>query len=135
MKEIVMHKPVTPITVAEFIADRLADIDLSFRVVVVVCGFETPNVITMFKKGQMKVPLDRVGSLAKALDADPAHLLRLSLQEYLPQTWNAIEEILHSTVLTKNELELVRKFRQVTGDSVAQAMGVDRDAVLSIILA
>lgn len=130
-----MHKPLTPITVAEFIADRLAEIDKTQREIAEACGFETPNVITMFKKGQMKVPLDRVGSLAKALDVDPAHLLRLSLQEYLPETWNAIEEILHSTVLTKNELELVRKYRQVTGDSDAQAMIVDRDAVLAIVLA
>jgi len=130
-----MNKPVTPITVAEFIADRLAEIDKTQREVAEACGFETPNIITMFKKGQMKVPLDRVGPLAKALDADPAHLLRLAMQEYLPETWSSIEEILHSTVLTKNELELIRKYRQVTSHSDAQAMVVDRDAVLAIVLA
>lgn len=130
-----MHKPVTPITVAEFIADRLAEIDKTQREIAEACGFETPNVISMFKKGQMKVPLDRVGPLAKALDADPAHLLRLAMQEYLPETWSSIEEIFHSTILSANELELVRKFRQVTGNSDAQAMVVDRDAVLAIVLA
>jgi plasmid maintenance system antidote protein VapI len=130
-----MHKPLTPITVAEFIADRLAEIDKTQREIAEACGFETPNVITMFKNGQMKVPLDRVGSLAKALDVDPAHLLRLAMQEYLPATWSSIEEILQSTVLTKNEVELVHKYRQVTGDSDAQAMIVDRDAVLAIVLA
>lgn len=130
-----MHKPATPITVAEFIAYRLAEIDKSQREVAEECGFETPNIITMFKKGQMKVPLDRVGPLAKALDADPAHLLRLAMQEYMPETWLSIEEILHSTILSANELELVRKYRQVTGDSDAQAMVVDRDAVLAIVLA
>lgn len=130
-----MHKPVTPITIAEFIADRLATIDKTQREVAEACGFETSNVISMFKKGQMKVPLDRVGPLAKALETDPAHLLRLAMQEYFPETWNSIEEILHSTILSANELELVRKFRQVTGDSDAQAMVVDRDAVLAIVLA
>lgn len=130
-----MPKPVTPTTVAEFIADRLAIIDKTQREVAAECGFETPNVITMFKQGKTKVPLDRIGPLAKALNVDPAHLLRLALQEYMPETWSSIEEILHSTVLTKNELELVRKYRQVTGDSDAQAMVVDRDAVLAIVLA
>lgn len=130
-----MPNTTTPITVAEFIADRLAEIDKTQREIAEACGFETPNVISMFKKGQMKVPLDRVGPLAKAIDVDPAHLLRLAMQEYLPETWSSIEEILHSTVLTKNELELIRKYRQVTGDSDAQAMVVDRDAVLAIVMA
>lgn len=130
-----MYKPVTPITVAEFIADRLAEIDKTQREVAEACGFDQPQIITLFKQGRTKVPLDRVGPLAKALDVDPAHLLRLAMQEYLPETWNAIEEILHSTVLTKNELELIRKYRQVTGDSDAQAMVADRDAVLAIVLA
>lgn len=130
-----MSKPVTPVTVAEFIADRLATIDKTQREVAEACGFETPNIITMFKQGKTKVPLDRIGPLAKALDVDPAHLLRLALQQYLPETWSSIEDILHSTILTANELELVRKYRQVTGDADAQAMVVDRDAVLAIVLA
>lgn len=130
-----MSKPVTPVTVAEFIADRLATIDKTQREVAEACGFETPNIITMFKQGKTKVPLDRIGPLANALDADPAHLLRLAMQEYMPDTWSSIEDILHSTILTANELELVRKYRQVTGDADAQAMVVDRDAVLAIVLA
>lgn len=130
-----MPKTITPVTVAEFIADRLATIDKTQREVAEECGFETPNIITMFKQGKTKVPLDRIRTLAKALDVDPAHLLRLALQEYMPDTWSSIEEILHSTILTASELELVRKYRQVTGDSDAQAMVVDRDAVLAIVLA
>ena len=130
-----MLKTTTRTTVAEFIADRLAEIDKTQRQVAEECGFETPNVITLFKQGKTKVPLDRLGSLAKALNVDPAHLLRLAMQEYMPETWGSIEDILHSTVLTRNELELVRKYRKVTGDSDAQALVVDRDAVLAIVLA
>lgn len=130
-----MPKTVTRITVAEFIADRLAILDKTQREVAEQCGFETPNVVTMFKQGRMKVPLDRIGPLAMALDVDPAHLLRLAMGEYMPETWHSIEEILHSTILTANELELVRKFRELTGDSDAQAVVVDRDAVLAIVMA
>jgi transcriptional regulator with XRE-family HTH domain len=130
-----MSRTIIPATVAEFIADRLATIDKTQREVSEACGFETPNIITLFKQGRTKVPLDRIGPLAKALDVDPAHLLRLAMQEYMPETWGSIEEILHSTILSANELELIRKFRQVTGDCDAQAMVVDRDAVLAIVLA
>ena len=36
-------------TVADFIADRLADSDKTQREISEECGFETPNIITMFK--------------------------------------------------------------------------------------
>ncbi len=127
----------TPIrtTVADFIADRLAESDKTQREIAQECGFEKPNIITMFKNGSTKVPLNRIGPLAKAIGADPAHLLRLVMQEYLPDTWEAIEDILKSTVLTANELDLVRKFRDVTGDNDAAPLIIDRDALVAIVAA
>ena len=122
-------------TVAEFLADRLASSDKTQREVAVECGFESSNIITMFKQGQTKLPLNRVGPLAKALDVDPAHLLRLVLLEYLPNTWETIENVMQSTVLTSNELEMVRAFREVTGDNDARAVVIDRSAVIAIVAA
>ncbi|MDR6539476.1 hypothetical protein [Variovorax soli] len=122
-------------TVAEFIADKLAESDRTQREVAEQCGFENPNVITMFKTGATKLPLNRVGQLAKALNADPAHLLRLVMLEYAPETWEAIETNLKSTVLTANELDLVHAYRQVTGDSDATPVVIDRGAVLAIVVA
>lgn len=122
-------------TVAEFLADRIAAIDKTQREIAAECGFENPNVITMFKKGQTKLPINRIGPLAKALDVDPAHLLRLVLLEYLPDTWEAIENTLQTTLLTSNELDLVRSFREVTGDGDARAVVIDRSAVLAIVTA
>jgi hypothetical protein len=89
----------------------------------------------MFKKGQTKLPINRVGPLAKALDVDPAHLLRLVLLEYLPDTWETIENTLQTTLLTANELEMVRAFREVTGDRDARACVIDRSAVVAIVTA
>ena len=131
-----MNKPLPKrITVAEFIADKLAATDKTQRQIAEECGFESPNVITMFKQGLTKLPINRVGPLAKALDVDPAHLLRLVMNEYMPDTWQAVEDIMKSTILTANELALVRAFREVTGDSNAEATVIDRDAVLAIVLA
>lgn len=124
-----------PTTVAEFIADRLAESDKTQREIAEECGFESSNIITMFKTGATKLPLNRVGPLAKAIDVDPAHLLRLVMLEYAPETWLSIEDIMQSTVLTANELELVRAYRQVTGNSDAKAVVIDRDAVIAIVAA
>lgn len=121
--------------VADFIADRLADCDKTQGEIAAECGFDKPNIITMFKNGSTKIPLNRIEPLAKAIGADPAHLLRLVMQEYLPDTWGAIEDILQSTVLTANELDLVRKFRDVTGDNGAAPVVIDRDALVAIVAA
>ncbi|HJV26732.1 MAG TPA: hypothetical protein VJ673_13675 [Aromatoleum sp.] len=123
------------ITVADFIADRLAECDKTQREIAIECGFEKPNIITMFKNGSTKVPLNRIGPLAKAIGADPAHLLRLVMHEYFPDTWQEIEDIMQTTVLTANELELVRRFREVTGDNDAVPLVINRDAVIAIVAA
>lgn len=120
-------------TVAEFLADSIALINKTQAQIAAECGFESPNVITMFKKGQTKLPINRVGPLAKALNVDPVHLLRLVLLEYLPDTWETIETTLQTTLLTENELELVRRFREVTGDTDAQGMVLDCSVVLAIV--
>lgn len=128
------HHP-TRTTVADFIADRLATSDKTQREIAQECGFEFPNIITMFKNGSTKLPLNRIGALAKALDADPAHLLRLAMYEYMPDTWEAIENIMQSTVLTANELALIRSYREVTGNSDAVAVVIDKSAVIAIVTA
>lgn len=104
-------------SVSDFITKRLAQSDKTQRQIAEECGFENPNVITMFKTGATKIPLNRVGAIAKALDVDPAYLLRLVLTEYLPDTWQSIEDIVKGTVLTANELQLVRLFRSATGNT------------------
>ncbi len=123
------------ITVADFIADRLAECDKTQREIAQECGFETPNIVTMIKQGATKLPLNRIGPLAKAIGADPAHLLRLAMTEYMPDTWDAIEDIMQSTVLTANELDLIRAFRLATGDNDAVPVLINRDAVVAIVVA
>lgn len=122
-------------TVAEFLADKIAAIDKTQRQISEECGFDNPNIITMFKLGQTKLPINRIALLAKALDVDPAYLLRLVMHEYIPESWEAIENIMKSTVLTSNELNLVRAYREVTGDNDAVAVVIDRSAVLAIVTA
>lgn len=78
-------------------------------------GYERPNIISMFKKGQTKIPINKIAPLAKAIGVDPARLLRMALLEYSPETLVAIEEILGDMV-TNNERQILAVIRQETGD-------------------
>lgn len=78
------------------------------REIALEAGYERPNIVSMFKRGEVKVPLDRVPALAKALHVDPAHLFRLALEQYWPGLSGTIEGIFGHTV-TENEFELLIK--------------------------
>src|SRR6202051_1152482 len=47
-------------------------------------GYETPNIISMIKRGESRVPLEKIPLLAKALGVDPAHMFRLAMEQYWP---------------------------------------------------
>ena len=80
-------------------------------------GFVNPNMVTMIKKGATKLPIDRVPALAKALESDPALLLRLALEQSEGSTAaTAIFEIIGQPV-TKNEMAWINEVREASGDA------------------
>ena len=80
-------------------------------------GFVNQNMITMLKKGSTKVPIDRVPALAKALESDPALLLRLALEQSEGSTAAAaIYEIIGQPV-SKNEMAWIVEIRDASGDT------------------
>lgn len=79
-------------------------------------GYEKANMISMFKRGEVKVPLDKIPALAKALHADPGHLFRLALEQYWPQLGATIEAIFGRTVTANEEAILVKPWREATGN-------------------
>lgn len=130
-----MLKPTSEISVADFIAQKLAESDKTQIEISQLCGFENANVVSMIKTGKTKLPINRIGPFAKALDVDPAYLLRLVLCEYLPETWEAIEEVIRTPVLSKNEADLIRTFRHISGNSDAKVAVVDFEDTLAILVA
>ncbi|MTJ05600.1 MAG: helix-turn-helix transcriptional regulator [Sediminimonas qiaohouensis] len=95
-------------------------------------GFVNPNMAAMIKNGTTKLPLDRVPSLARALECDPAYLLRLTLEQAAGDTAaNAIVEIM-GTPVTRNELGWLQEIREASDQADPRMTARSRAAIRAI---
>jgi transcriptional regulator with XRE-family HTH domain len=96
-------------------------------------GFINPNMLTMIKQGASKLPLDRVPALAKALDTDPALLLRLALEQAEGSTAaGAIYEIIGEPI-TANEMTWIREIREASGDTDPRLTSRAKTAIRTVL--
>lgn len=79
-------------------------------------GYRSENVLTMMLAGICKVPIDKVPSLAKALNVEPTLMMRLALESYCPAVLRAMEETF-DTVATPNQQEWLKVVRHISGDT------------------
>jgi hypothetical protein len=103
-------------SVANYLTHQLRLCGKTQKQVAAEVGYEKPNIITMMKRGQTKVPLEKVPALARALGVDPVHFLRIAMLEYAPENWRVIEEAF-GFVVTRHERELVETVRSATHGS------------------
>lgn len=73
-------------------------------------GFERPNVISMLKRGEMKMPIDRIPAFAQACGVDPVELIKIAMQEYHSETWKVLTDAFEAPV-TRNEAVILRAIR------------------------
>ncbi|MGY6412509.1 MAG: XRE family transcriptional regulator [Alkalilacustris sp.] len=80
-------------------------------------GLRSVNFLTMLKNGTSKVPLDRVPALAKAMEADPKLLFRLTMEQEMGGTAaKAIEEIF-GTIVSRNDVAWIEALREVSDNT------------------
>lgn len=80
-------------------------------------GFPNPNMVTMIKNGTSKLALDRVPSMARALECDPAYLMRLALEQAIGSTAaEAVIEVFGEPV-TANECGWLQEIRQASDNA------------------
>jgi hypothetical protein len=99
------------VSVAQFIAIQIAVNDVPQKDIAAALGYEKPNIITMIKQGKTKLPINKVGPLAEVLKVDPVHLLRLVMEEYVPDTWAAIQDLIGKSLVTDGEMTVVQVLR------------------------
>lgn len=102
------------VTVAEFIDRQIEMGDVSQKDIAAALSYDKPNVITMIKQGKTKLPINKVGPLAKALGVDPVHMLRLVMGEYMPDTWESVQDLIGKSLVTEGEMQVIQLIREHT---------------------
>ena len=114
-----MTNPYQNTATAKPIADRIRD--LSHRKnqaeIASEAGFANANMMTFLKNGKNKVPLDRVPSLAKALEVDPAYLMRLALDQAVGATAARAITDIFGTPATENERGWLAELRDASDNT------------------
>jgi hypothetical protein len=105
----------SPITVAQFLDNAINMSGKTQIEIATEIGYDKPNIITMFKQGKTRLPINKIGTVAVALGVDPVHMLRLALSEYLPETWEVIEQVFNDKLVTEEELTVINIMRSEGG--------------------
>ena len=127
-------KPHGDTRLAKYVARRIAELGgrKTQAEIAAEAGFANANMVSMIKSGATKLALDRVPQLSKALDCDPAFLLRLALEQSLGATAAKSVHEIFGTPLTKNEIEWIEELREASGDTDPRLTARSRAAFRAI---
>lgn len=84
-------------------------------------GFDKPQALSMFKRGEAKVPLERLPQFSLVLDVDLGLLFRLGLEQWWPGEENAISKMVYERVVTANDRALLKLIRTYLHDKDPEA--------------
>ncbi|AGI71588.1 hypothetical protein OA238_c14400 [Octadecabacter arcticus 238] len=102
------------------------------RDIAIAAGFTNPNMLSMLKNGDTKLAVDRVATLAAALEVDPKYLLRLALAQDGNETMFRIYDEVIGTVVSHNEVGWLEVLREASGNSDPAVTTRARSTILSI---
>lgn len=103
------------ITVAGYLTQQISISPKTQAEITSELGLEKANIITMFKQGKTKVPINRVPAMARALNVDQIYLLSLVMSEYMPDAWSAIQSVLKTALITEYESAILSVVREASG--------------------
>lgn len=129
-----MTAPYANTLTSKLIADRIRD--LSHRKtqaeIASEAGFGNANMVSLLKSGRNKLPLDRVPSMAKALEVDPAYLMRLALDQAVGATAAKALTDIFGTPTTENERGWLSELRDASDKSDPRITARSRAALRAI---
>lgn len=80
----------TDTTTTRLIADAIDGCGKTQRQIAEEMGYERPNVISMMRTGEMRIPIERIPAFAKATGIDVELLTRTAMAEYMPEAWKVL---------------------------------------------
>ena len=120
----------TQYSVARFVRQKIQEIGKSEQEIAKESGGEQLNAVEKIAQGAVELPLSKVGTLAKALKANPVQLMTLWMREYHPETWGLVEPFFEST-LTSDEVKMVRAWRSYVGCPYVAALSDESQNLLT----
>ena len=121
-------------TVAEYLTEKISACGKTEQEIAEAIGYSAASVIHAFTHGTAKVPINKIGMLARFLEIDSVYFLRLVLAEYMPDVLVAIDDALQVPMLTENERGLIEAYRRVTEGTDAMAVICDAKDVVAMIM-
>ena len=88
--------------------------------------------MSLLKSGKNKVPLDRVPSLARALEVDPAYLMRMALDQAVGTTAAKAIIDIFGTPATANEIGWLNEIRDASDNTDPRLTARSRAALRGI---
>lgn len=121
-------------SMAAYLRDRIDELAprKSQRDIAIEAGYDKPNIISMFKRGETKVPFDKVPALSKALEVDMVKFLRLFLEQPGGFAPDAIDSLL-ANLVTDNEMAVVEAFRDATNGRNPRVTSAQRKEIAKAI--
>lgn len=121
-------RPYANTKVARFLDKHIDQVvNRSHREIAQAAGWTQSNMVTMIKKGDAKLPLDRVVPLARAIGVDPMFLFRMALEQFMPDDETTARML--EFICTENEVEILGIVREASGNSDPKINDRQRAAV------
>ncbi|SOC90123.1 hypothetical protein SAMN05216358_0147 [Rhizobium sp. AN5] len=107
----------TPTRFSNYIMKLLMESSKSQREIAEAVGFKNQNMITMLKLGHVKLALDRVPAMSKALGVDPVDMFKLALTQFYDDASVRMLTELMETGVSKEERAILNTVREAAGDT------------------
>lgn len=119
-------------SVIQLIATRQHELGLSDAQLAAAAGY-SERVISLIKRGEMKVPVNKVAAFAQALDVQMFDLLRLVMIDGAPEIWSVFEQITPLGALLDWEVNLLRHVRTLSAGREAKPVVFDGKGVVALV--
>jgi hypothetical protein len=120
--------------VARFISNRIDEIGLLQKDIATKVGFDQPNMITMIKQGRTRLPIDKIGLMANALEVDLIQFSKMCMEEYQPENWKVWAPLVTPSI-SQDEKTLIQTLRVHVGGPYLAAISDESKSLFNRFIA
>ena len=125
-----MAKEATPTRFSNYLFKKLMESPKSQKEIAELVGYPNQNMITMLKLGHVKLALDRVPAMAKALNVDAVDLFKIALTQFYDDSAVKLLTDIVEGGLSPVEKKILRIIRDASGADTP-TLTPEREAALA----